>query len=176
MSFNCATIVNEGEKGISSERPSTACAEAEDGTAAKGGELCGRVGVGKQEADAARRVDATRKSAFRCTASAHVRSPTFISPESEGMVAGRMPVLLRGLRRPLYRLSSPLSFARMASSTSTPWTATRVREEFFNYFKSKEHPYVPSSSTIPYEDPTLLFANAGMNQARMFCDGVSAGC
>ena len=52
----------------------------------------------------------------------------------------------------------------MASSTSNPWPAARVREEFFNYFKSKDHPYVPSSSTIPYDDPTLLFANAGMNQ------------
>ncbi|KAI0787758.1 tRNA synthetases class II (A)-domain-containing protein [Fomes fomentarius] len=52
----------------------------------------------------------------------------------------------------------------MASSTSNPWPAARVREEFFNYFKSKDHPFVPSSSTIPYDDPTLLFANAGMNQ------------
>ncbi|KAI0359918.1 hypothetical protein OH77DRAFT_1419277 [Trametes cingulata] len=52
----------------------------------------------------------------------------------------------------------------MASSTTNPWPASRVREEFFNYFKSKEHTFVPSSSTIPYEDPTLLFANAGMNQ------------
>ncbi|KAI0749326.1 tRNA synthetases class II (A)-domain-containing protein [Daedaleopsis nitida] len=52
----------------------------------------------------------------------------------------------------------------MASSTPPPLTASQVREEFFNFFKSKQHPYVPSSSTIPYEDPTLLFANAGMNQ------------
>ncbi|RDX57348.1 hypothetical protein OH76DRAFT_1395138 [Lentinus brumalis] len=51
----------------------------------------------------------------------------------------------------------------MASSTST-WAASKVREEFFNFFKSKNHTYVPSSSTIPYDDPTLLFANAGMNQ------------
>ena len=78
-------------------------------------------------------------------------------------------MLLRGLRQPLYRLSSPPVFARMASSTST-WTASRVREEFFNYFKSKDHPYVPSSSTIPYDDPTLLFANAGMNQVRNTLD------
>lgn len=54
-------------------------------------------------------------------------------------------------------LSQPF---RMSSS----WTASKVREEFFAYFRSKDHTYVPSSSTIPYEDPTLLFANAGMNQ------------
>ncbi|KAI0671691.1 tRNA synthetases class II (A)-domain-containing protein [Trametes maxima] len=52
----------------------------------------------------------------------------------------------------------------MASSVPPPLSASQVREEFFKYFKSKEHTFVPSSSTIPYEDPTLLFANAGMNQ------------
>ena len=50
------------------------------------------------------------------------------------------------------------------ASTSTTWPAKKVRETFFEYFRSRGHTYVPSSSTIPYEDPTLLFANAGMNQ------------
>ncbi|KDQ33558.1 hypothetical protein PLEOSDRAFT_1091537 [Pleurotus ostreatus PC15] len=45
-----------------------------------------------------------------------------------------------------------------------PWTAPVVREAFFEFFRSKDHTFVPSSSTIPYDDPTLLFANAGMNQ------------
>ncbi|EKM54355.1 uncharacterized protein PHACADRAFT_258158 [Phanerochaete carnosa HHB-10118-sp] len=47
---------------------------------------------------------------------------------------------------------------------SSSWSSTRVREEFFKFFRDREHTFVPSSSTIPYEDPTLLFANAGMNQ------------
>ena len=67
------------------------------------------------------------------------------------------------------RLSAPLqpSFTRRLFFTrmNSNWTASRVRDEFFTYFRSKGHTYVPSSSTIPYEDPTLLFANAGMNQA-----------
>ncbi|PCH43709.1 hypothetical protein WOLCODRAFT_26125 [Wolfiporia cocos MD-104 SS10] len=50
------------------------------------------------------------------------------------------------------------------STQSSAWTSSRVRSEFFSYFQSKDHTFVPSSSTIPYEDPTLLFANAGMNQ------------
>ena len=45
-----------------------------------------------------------------------------------------------------------------------PWSANRVREEFFAFFRSKDHVFFPSSPTIPFEDPTLLFANAGMNQ------------
>ncbi|KAF7782485.1 hypothetical protein Agabi119p4_1861 [Agaricus bisporus var. burnettii] len=45
-----------------------------------------------------------------------------------------------------------------------PWTAPRIRDAFFDYFRARNHSFVPSSPTIPYEDPTLLFANAGMNQ------------
>ncbi|CEP23010.1 K01872 alanyl-tRNA synthetase [Cyberlindnera jadinii] len=49
-------------------------------------------------------------------------------------------------------------------SQSTEWPAQKVRNTFLDYFKSKGHTFVPSSSVIPYDDPTLLFANAGMNQ------------
>lgn len=46
------------------------------------------------------------------------------------------------------------------------WTSKKVRQTFFDYFQARGHTFMPSSSTIPYEDPTLLFANAGMNQVR----------
>ena len=42
--------------------------------------------------------------------------------------------------------------------------SSEVRNLFINYFKNKGHTVVPSSSLIPENDPTLLFANAGMNQ------------
>ncbi|XP_047480705.1 alanine--tRNA ligase, cytoplasmic-like isoform X1 [Penaeus chinensis] len=43
--------------------------------------------------------------------------------------------------------------------------SSEVRETFYNFFKEKhQHTYVHSSPTIPHDDPTLLFANAGMNQ------------
>ena len=44
------------------------------------------------------------------------------------------------------------------------WPAAKVRDQFVEYFGTKEHKMVPSSPVVPYDDPTLLFANAGMNQ------------
>lgn len=43
-------------------------------------------------------------------------------------------------------------------------TAAQIREKFIDFFRRHEHAYVHSSATIPLDDPTLLFANAGMNQ------------
>ncbi|MFT3693593.1 MAG: alanine--tRNA ligase [Kofleriaceae bacterium] len=42
--------------------------------------------------------------------------------------------------------------------------AADVRRTFLEFFKSKGHTVVASSSLVPQNDPTLLFTNAGMNQ------------
>ena len=44
-------------------------------------------------------------------------------------------------------------------------TSQDIRKMFLDYFiKKRQHAYVHTSSTIPHDDPTLLFTNAGMNQ------------
>lgn len=46
----------------------------------------------------------------------------------------------------------------------TMMKSSEIRDKFVNYFKKHSHAYVASSSLIPENDPTLMFANAGMNQ------------
>jgi alanyl-tRNA synthetase len=43
-------------------------------------------------------------------------------------------------------------------------TSAQLRRAFLDYFASKDHQVVASSSLIPGNDPTLLFTNAGMVQ------------
>src|SRR5271169_1689225 len=43
-------------------------------------------------------------------------------------------------------------------------TGSQVRQKFLDYFVARDHRVVRSSSLVLANDPTLLFANAGMNQ------------
>ena len=43
-------------------------------------------------------------------------------------------------------------------------TSEQIRKQFLDFFKDKQHKIVHSAPVVPFDDPTLLFTNAGMNQ------------
>jgi alanyl-tRNA synthetase len=52
----------------------------------------------------------------------------------------------------------------MTIKLSSNPSSNEIRQAFLDFFASKGHAIVSSSSLVPHGDPTLLFTNAGMNQ------------
>jgi alanyl-tRNA synthetase len=52
----------------------------------------------------------------------------------------------------------------LTPTMTTPKTSAEIRRAFLDFFRGKSHEVLPSGSLIPENDPTLMFANAGMVQ------------
>lgn len=68
---------------------------------------------------------------------------------------------------PSFSCSSSSSAAAVAvaaamGSQDVEWPAKRVRDTFMKFFEDKNHVHWKSSPVVPLNDPTLLFANAGL--------------
>lgn len=75
--------------------------------------------------------------------------------------------MLLAVLRPVRALRGPARVARSLTRrfSSETWTVERTRRTFTDYFETKRaHSFVKSAAVVPLSDPTLLFANAGMNQ------------
>ena len=55
----------------------------------------------------------------------------------------------------------------------TQWTSQKIRQQFLDFFKEKNHKIVNSAPMVNKDDPTLMFTNAGMNQFKDFFLGTA---
>lgn len=59
-----------------------------------------------------------------------------------------------------HRIPVVRHFVRQVSN----WSSKEIRSSFIKFFEDRDHTFVRSSSIIPYNDPSLITVNAGMNQ------------
>mmetsp|Transcript_34618 Transcript_34618/g.55332 ORF Transcript_34618/g.55332 Transcript_34618/m.55332 type:complete len:1020 (-) Transcript_34618:3264-6323(-) len=90
-----------------------------------------------------------------------------LSERDAEIVALKREVPLGVAKNKTRRLEMSTKLLQQVDGTGSgiEWPASKVRDTFIGYFEDKcEHTFWRSSPVVPHNDPTLLFANAGMNQ------------
>ena len=99
-------------------------------------------------------------------------SPSSSSSKSSRRAARPPAVVVAAPAPTRAAVSTPSAAAAAAPAVtmaldSANWPADKVRDTFVRFFEEKAaHVHYRSSPVVPHDDPTLLFANAGMNQVR----------
>ena len=83
--------------------------------------------------------------------------------EKEEMIKKLIQEIPAGARK-LDRINNLVVVPNQLSTQPIKWPADLVRKKFISFFEGKGHTFWRSSPCVPLNDPTLLFANSGMNQ------------
>ena len=57
---------------------------------------------------------------------------------------------------------------RLVARGNSSWSSHKIRSTFLDYYTSRDHTYVASSSVFPRKDEGASFVNAGMNQVEKY--------
>ncbi|CAJ1933811.1 unnamed protein product [Sphenostylis stenocarpa] len=78
--------------------------------------------------------------------------------------------------RSLHSASSSAAAMPGAETHDVEWPAKRVRDTYLSFFQNKNHVNWKSSPVVPFNDPTLLFANAGTADPNTALSKLSRAC